>query len=68
LQRVKDFSGIWRKARMGERGTRREGEMKRRKSLCTRVYDVVSNEREREQERCEAMAREMLRENACTAR
>jgi hypothetical protein len=44
---VEDFSRAWRKAKTGERGTRREGEMKRRKSLCTRAYDVVSDSRER---------------------
>jgi hypothetical protein len=47
VRRVEDFSGAQRKERTGERGTRREGEMKKRKSLCTRAYDVVSDVSER---------------------
>jgi hypothetical protein len=47
VQRIEDFSGAWRKVRMGERGTRREGEMKRTKSLYGGAYDVVGGARER---------------------
>jgi hypothetical protein len=48
VRKVEDFSGAWRKMRIGERGMRREGEMNRRKSLCMGAYDVVSDARERE--------------------
>jgi hypothetical protein len=47
VQRVEDFSGAWRKARMGERATKGEEEIKRRNSVYMGVYNVVSEAREK---------------------